>query len=93
MKTINRDKVLELIKSTNGKVFTTVFTKKDGTERKMNCRLGVSKGVTGVGLKFDPSQYDLLPVYDMQAKSYRMINLETVKALQISKEFYVVSED
>jgi len=38
------------IDRTNGKFFTIKFIKKDGTLRKMTCRTGVSKGVTGKGL-------------------------------------------
>jgi hypothetical protein len=92
MKKINRDKVLELIKSSNGQVFSTVFVKKDGTERSMTCRLGVKKHLTGLGMKYEPVKMGLLPVYDMHSKGYRMINLKTVKALQIDKEFYLVGD-
>ncbi len=92
MKTINTDKVLSLIKGTDGRVFTAIFTKKDGTTRKMNCRLGVSKNVTGKGMAYTPADYDLITVFDMKAADYRMINIKTVTALQISNEFYVVAD-
>ena len=36
----------------SGKIFTACFTKKDGSERVMNCRTGVKKYVTGRGKKF-----------------------------------------
>ncbi len=80
-----------LIQKTQGKIFTAVFVKKDGTTRKMNCRLGVSKHVTGKGMAYDPANRGLVTVFDMQAKEYRMINLSTLTALQISKEFFVVA--
>lgn len=89
---VDTNKALKLIRQTKGKVFTVVFTKKDGTTRKMNCRLGVSKTVNGNGLAYNPEKHNLIPVYDMKVKEYRMINLETLKALQINKEFYIVME-
>jgi len=92
MKTIDRSKVLELIQSSNGQVFSTIFIKKDGSERSMVCRLGVKKFLTGQGMKYKPVDKGLLPVYDIHSKGYRMINLNTVKALQIDREFYIVGE-
>jgi len=92
MKTITTIQAVDLIKETAGKVFTVIFTKKDGTSRKMNCRLGVSKYVTGKGMAYTPADYDLMTVFDMQKAEYRTLNLKTLTALQVSKEFYVVVE-
>lgn len=92
MKQIDTTKAEKLIKKTKGQVFTAVFTKKDGTVKKMNCRLGVSKGVNGNGLAYNPADYDLITVWDMKAQDYRMINLKTLTALQIKGEFYVIIE-
>ena len=90
MKQIDTLTAQKLILDTNGSIFTVIFTKKDGTERKMNCRLGVTKHVKGIGLNYTPADYDLITVFDMQVKNYRMISLNTIKALQINKQFYVV---
>jgi len=68
----------EQILATKGKIFSVTFIKKDGTERKMVCRTGVKKGIKGVGLKFKPIDYDLMVVFDMHKKAFRMINLSTV---------------
>ena len=92
MKTITKGEALSLILKSNGKVFSAVFTKKDGSDRHINCRLGVSKGVTGKGLKFDPKQYNLLNVYDMQSKGHKFINIETLRSVQIEKTVYVICE-
>lgn len=70
--------MIEKIKKTNGKIFSVTFIKKDGTIRKMNARLGVKKDIKGVGLKFNPSEKNLIVVFDMQKKAYRMINLQTI---------------
>lgn len=69
----------QLINNTsNGKIFSATFIKKDGTLRTINCRRGVSKGVKGVGMSFDPLSRGLLTVFDMQKKGFRMINLDTL---------------
>ena len=55
-----------------------------------NCRLAVSKGVIGTGLKYNPIERELLPVYDMQIKAHRMVNLKTVTKLNIYGVHYNV---
>ena len=45
--TITLEWALKLIESTNGKMFSVTFTKKDGTLRDMVCRMGVKKYVNG----------------------------------------------
>ena len=71
---MNREQIL----ATNGKFFSVSFIKKDGSERRMTARLGVKKDVKGVGLKFNPSERNLIVVFDIHKKSYRMINLSTI---------------
>ena len=65
-----------VLKATQGKFFTVVFVKKDGTTRVMNARLGVSKHLKGGQSTLDSAQY--LTVYDMQAEGYRAVNLSTI---------------
>ena len=72
-----------LIRNSNGRVFTVEHIKKDGTTRITNCRLHVKKGVNGVGLKYNPMEKGLLPVYDMQIQAHRMVNLNTITKLNI----------
>ena len=69
------------IDRTNGKFFTVKFIKKDGTLRRMTCRIGVSKGVNGKGLDFDPKEKGLKVVWSTDAEGYRMINLAQVKEI------------
>ena len=68
----------EQILATKGKFFSVSFIKKDGTTRKMTARLGVKKDIKGVGLKFNPSERNLIVVFDIHKKAYRMINLSTI---------------
>ena len=79
-----------LIKATKGKFFTVTFTKKDGTTRVMNVRLGVKAYLKGGELPYDPEPKGLIPVYDMNKQEYRMINTNTITNIKIgNKEFKV----
>ena len=90
MNTINRNQLVKLIKSTNGRFFTAIFTKKNGEDRIMNCRLGVTKNLTGKGMSYNPRDYDMISVFDVKADGYRLINLRKLKALQINGEVFTV---
>ena len=74
----------------DGRIFSATFVKKDGTIRVMNCRRGVSKGVTGEGLKFNPSDKQLLGVFDMHKDQHRFINLQTLSQIKAGGEVYEV---
>ena len=88
---ISRDKAIDLIRGSNGKIFNVTFIKRTtGEVRKMNARLGVSKYVTGEGLKFDPKKYTQIPVFEMPKKQYRMINLDGINQLVLEGEKYEV---
>jgi hypothetical protein len=90
VKTINRFDAKQLIKATKGKFFTATFIKKDGTVRRMNARLGVKAYLKGGTLPYDPEPKGLIPVYDVQAKGYRMVNLNTLTDLKIGNDEYKV---
>ena len=82
----------EVIKMVNnGRIFGATFIKKDGTIRVMNCRRGVSKGVTGEGLKFNPQDKQLLGVFDMQKNQHRFINLQTLSQIRHGGQVYEVA--
>ena len=94
---ISRAKATDLIKGSKGKTISVTFIKKDGEKRKLNGRLGVHKSkhapLTGSGLKFTPSEYGLVNIFDMQKRSYRTINTETLTGeLKIGGETYEVEE-
>ena len=65
-----------------GKIFSVTFVKKNGETRVMNARMGVSKGISGSGMKYNARERNLLPVYDMQKGAYRMINANTIKSVR-----------
>ena len=90
MKTIDKDTAKKYIYATNGKIFSAVFTKKDGEKRKMVCRQGVAKYVKGIGLKFKPEERSLIGVFDMHKKAYRFINLETLEKIKVKGREYEI---
>lgn len=90
MKKINKDTARKYIYESNGKIFAAVFTKKNGEKRKMVCRQGVAKYVTGKGLKFKPEERNLIGVFDMHKKAYRFINVETLQSLKVKGKEYKV---
>jgi len=88
---IGKDKVQEVLDGIRkGKIFTALFVKKDGSERKMNCRKEVKKDQVGGELKYDPAAHKLVSVYDMKAGGYRMVNVKTVTEIRANKKRYIV---
>ena len=68
--------------SAKGKIFRVNFIARGtGVERVMVCRMGVKKGVKGVGLAFDQSAKGLIPVYDVQKRGYRFISAEGIREI------------
>ena len=80
-----RETLAEIQKAENT-IFSVTFKKKDGTMRTMVARLNVKKGVKGTGMAYNPIEKGLLPVFDMQKKGFRMVNLNTVTELTIKGE-------
>lgn len=76
-----------------GKIFSVTFIKKNGEQRVMTARMGVSKGISGVGMKYNARERNLLPVYDMQKEGYRMINAETITSVRCQGVELKVNQD
>ena len=90
-KRIDKDTAIQMIKDSKGKIFGVTFIKRTtGDIRNMSARLGVSKGVTGEGLNYNPESKQLLTVYDMHKKQYRMLNTETLSQLNIQGQLYSI---
>jgi hypothetical protein len=91
MQTIDKTEAKQLIEDSKGLIFAATFTKKDGTNRLMNARLGKQyTSKTGKKAPYDPEQYNLLPVYDMKLKGFRMLNLNTLLSLSINNNKYII---
>ena len=94
MKTINRNKAKELIKESKGKIFSTTFVKKDNTIRTLTSRTGKQyASKTGNKAPYKPSDYNLIPLYDMRKKAFRMLNFNTLLTLSINKEKYLIEQE
>lgn len=71
------------IQNTKGRIFGATFIKRsDGSVRKGSFRLGVRKYLSGGELKYNPKDYDLISVFDMNKRGYRMIPLDAVMELK-----------
>lgn len=88
MNTINEIKTLA-----GGTIFTAINVKKNGEIRKYICRMGVKKYLSGGELPYDPAEKDLLPIFDMRKKEYRMINLKTLRYLKIRGRVLIDTRD
>lgn len=82
----------EIITLAGGTIFTAINVKRNGETRKYICRLGVRKHLKGGELPYNPAEKDLLPIFDMQKKAYRMIDLKTLKYLRIRGKVLIDSE-
>ena len=87
---ISRETARQLIKDTKGKFFTVTFIKKDGTTRVMNARLGVKAYLKGGELPYNPEAKGLIPVFDVQKREYRMVNINTITKLKVGNNEYDV---
>ena len=87
---INKDQAKELIKESKGLIFAATFTKKDGSSRLMNARLGKKYTPTGRKAPYKPEEYNLMPLYDMRIKAFRMLNFNTLLTLSINKTKYII---
>jgi hypothetical protein len=91
MITVKRVNLKDLIRSSEDKIFSVVFIKKNGEERHMVARLGVKKGVTGKGVNYkNPLEQPYMNVFDMKKNAWRKINLDTIKKLKIKGVEYEV---
>ena len=90
MQTINRNKAKELIKESKGLIFSTTFVKKDNTIRTLTSRTGKKYTPTGRKPPYKASDYNLISLYDMRKKEFRMLNLNTLITLSINKTKYII---
>ena len=89
MPIISKEQAVQIMRS--GKIFSTIFEKRStGLDRKLVGRTGVRSNSNGGSLNYNPQTHNLLSVFDMQARGYRMINLEGLKKLKASKVEYVI---
>ena len=94
-KSVSRVKAALFMASTNGKLFGAKYIKKDGTLRKIVCRIGVKKYRKTTHRKSFANDTDnpYFLVYDIKNEGYRVINLETLIWVKFSGTLYNVIEN
>lgn len=78
MLVITKDQIRNIMKD---RFFYVEYKKKNGDLRKMNARFGVKKSLKGGKSKTDHIS-TMIPVYDMQKKDYRTLNLDKIEYMQ-----------
>lgn len=86
MNKLSNKELRELVEGTKGRIMKCVFTKANGENRKMLCRLGVKLKLTGAGRTW--SKENIITVYDMVKHDYRNINLDTLREIRCGKIRY-----
>lgn len=95
MQTITKQEAADIIRSTNGKLFTVEFVKANGELRKMNARTKVKKWLKG-GVSTIADKPHLIGCYDVQAgkkekgKGYRAIPIDRLLSLKAGGKEYTV---
>ena len=78
--------VKAIVAETKGRIFTVTFIKKNGEQRVMNCRTGVTKHLRG-GTKTTPDS--LITVYDVQNRGYRCFDPKTVIKIKANRRTFI----
>ena len=65
-----------IVNEVGSRFFTVCFTKLNGIERVMTCRLGVTKHFKG---GVDTGTTDYLTVWEPATRGYRNVNLDTLQ--------------
>ena len=96
--TITITEAFALMTSPSTDVFGATWTKKGGELRTGALRLGVSVGVTGAGLSYDPAAHGLLNAWDMNKTNpktgkqgaWLMLNLKGLQSIKVNGTTYNV---
>jgi hypothetical protein len=73
----------------DGGIFSVEFIKRtDGNLRKMVCRLGVKKHLRGCSKAYDPRQYSLLTLFDMENEGYRSIPVDAIQRISVNGQIF-----
>jgi hypothetical protein len=73
--------------TSNGKIFTIVFKKKDGDVRVMNARTGVTKHLKGGSQPYDAVEKNLFTVFEI-GKGYKTIPIEGIMEIHANATIY-----
>jgi|GEM_PF-2367045 len=84
-----RDALLALID--NGRFFGLTFIKRDGSERRMQARLGVTKHLRGGEKAYSDAAKGIVTVFSTDVNGYRSIRLDSIQSLVVNGTTYAVA--
>lgn len=87
---VHRVHLKDLFLKQVGRFVGVEFTKKDGTVRQLNGRLGVVKHLKGGTNTVEGETTPYLVVYDVKTPGYRAVNLATVGSVRALNTRYTV---
>ena len=87
---LNRMNLKTFIQGLKGRIVSIDFTKLDGTKRTLVGRLGVKSHSKGGANMVEQMDRPYLTMFDMQAKGYRTVSLDTVSDLRCKGYTYKV---
>jgi hypothetical protein len=89
---IHRDSLRSFIATTCGRFFKVVFSQRsDGQQRIMVCRIDGPSARWSDGQTYDPNDHNLVRVYDVKSRGFRLIPLEGVLCLSSKGKNYAVT--
>jgi hypothetical protein len=96
MKIINTAEAVQLLKDHRakgaGRVFGVSFIKRtDNTLKTLNARFGVTSALKGGKAAYKAADKGLMTVYDINAASYKSINLAALRSITVDGEVYAVA--
>jgi hypothetical protein len=89
---VHRAQLKDLLVRQSGRFVGIEFTKKDGSVRSLNGRLGVVKHLRGPSGSTDRLDLPYITVYDVTARGYPSVNMATVsKVRAVNTDFAIIS--
>lgn len=90
MLNIQRNMVPALLAAHKGKFFSCTFTKKDGTKRDLNCRIGAIAGHDGINPIAHLAQYVTVTTHEGGKMEFKNVNVHTMENLNIAGNKYTI---
>ncbi len=86
MKTLNLDTLKKVL---GNRIFSVTFLKRsDGSVRQLTGRLNVKKHVLGRGAAYNPSEHNLITVFELKTGQYRSIPVDGILELKCGQSSY-----
>lgn len=90
MLNIQRNMVPSLLARHKGKWFSCTFTKKDGTKRDLNCKIGAIAGHDDLNPVAHLAQYVTVTTHENGKMEFKNVNLHTMENLNIAGNRYTI---